>query len=61
MVLNADKNILRSISSVCFRRCIPDYEKEFLNEAEMVCVDRCTYKYDQMIKFVLDNNNALRV
>ena len=61
VVMNADKSILRSIGSICFRRCIPSYEKEYLNEAEMVCVDRCTYKYDQMLKHVVENNPALRV
>ena len=61
VVMNADKSILRSIGSICFRRCIPSYEKEHLNEAEMVCVDRCTYKYDQMLKHVVENNPALRV
>ena len=61
MILNADKSILRSIGTICFRRCIPSYEKEYLNDAEMVCVDRCTYKYDQMLKHVVENNPALRV
>ena len=34
VILNADKTILRSIGTICFRRCIPSFEKEFLNEAE---------------------------
>lgn len=61
VILNADKSILRSIGTICFRRCIPSYEKEFLNDAEMLCVDRCTNKYDQMLKHVVENNPALKV
>ena len=59
-VMNADKQILRSIASTCFRRCVLTYEKEFLNDSELNCVDRCTYKYDSMIKHLVDTNSALK-
>lgn len=34
MVLNADKHLLKSMGSICFRRCILNFDREFLNAAE---------------------------
>ena len=45
-VMNADKQILRSMTTICFRRCVLSFEKEYLSEGEQNCVDRCTHKYD---------------
>lgn len=48
--MNTDKYILRHIGTICFRRCISNYEREMLNPAEQVCIDRCTNKYNQMME-----------
>ena len=60
-VMNADKQILRQIGTVCFNRCVSTYTKEYLNEAEQVCVDRCTNKYDSMLTYLVENNPAMKV
>jgi hypothetical protein len=44
--------ILTGLGEVCFRRCIVSYEKEYLSTGEQSCVDRCAFKYDQMIREV---------
>ena len=60
-VMNADKSILRSISTICFRRCVQNFDREHLNALEQSCVDRCTSKYDQMLRHVVSENAALKV
>ena len=45
-VLNADKQMLKTMGSICFRRCILNFDREQLNAAEQLCVDRCTSKFD---------------
>ncbi|CDW80201.1 UNKNOWN [Stylonychia lemnae] len=52
-ILNSDKMLLSRMSDTCFRRCIASFEREYLNPLEQNCVDRCIYKYDQMIREVM--------
>jgi len=48
-LVNTDKLILQDVAEVCFRRCVSSYQKEHLNHLEQNCVDRCVYKYNQML------------
>jgi hypothetical protein len=34
MVLNADKHMLKSMGAICFRRCILNFDREYLNASE---------------------------
>jgi hypothetical protein len=51
-IINTDKSILRHIATTCFERCVYSFEREALNAAEQNCVDRCTNKFDQMVRLV---------
>lgn len=46
LIMNMDKQILRRIGTVCFRRCILSFDRELLTAAENNCVDRCTNKFN---------------
>ena len=46
IIMNMDKQILRRIGTVCFRRCILSFDRELLTAAENNCVDRCTNKFN---------------
>jgi len=61
VVMNTDKMLLKSMGEICFRRCIINYENENLNPAEQLCIDRCTFKYDSMVRHLVDNSHALRI
>ena len=51
-LLNAEKVLLKDIGKVCFERCIVDSQLEYLTPLEQNCVDRCTSKYDQVVRVV---------
>ena len=60
MIFNSEKILLRDIANTCFQRCVVDsrgFEKEYLNPLEMNCIDRCTSKYDQVVR-VMESVNA---
>ena len=62
IVMNLDKQIMKSVGAICFRRCIPpEWHIEYLNDLEMNCVDRCVNKYDRMIKFVTNECTLMKV
>ena len=52
LIMNTDKYLARNIATVCFERCVYSFEREMLNAAEQNCVDRCTNKFDQMVRLV---------
>ena len=49
-LLNAEHYVMRSLGEVCFRKCIASFDKEHLSFEEENCVDRCTYKYHQVMQ-----------
>ena len=47
VAMNADKQLLKTIGTICFRRCISNsFENDMLNPLEQNCIDRCTFKFN---------------
>ncbi|CAI2386491.1 unnamed protein product [Moneuplotes crassus] len=54
-----DQKIMNNLSKTCTRMCISDYENEEIALGEANCLNRCTYKYSQLVKmsYIIDHGS----
>ena len=62
MTMQAEHHLMMQIGTVCFRRCCStSFETEFLNPLEQNCVDRCGYKFTEMVSHIERENPAMQL
>jgi hypothetical protein len=59
-VIQGDKQLMKMASEKCMRRCVLAFETEHLNVMEQNCVDRCVYKFDEMVRLVVDSKQFVK-
>ena len=45
LILTGTAGILHRLTNRCFAKCAKEIHNPQLNSAEMLCLDRCAYKY----------------
>jgi hypothetical protein len=45
-------NDLENITTICNEKCLSDYQNQYLNNSEVLCLEKCYYKTMEMNQYM---------